>query len=328
MPLPSVLMTDVIRSTKQGDSHGGAYLVDLERYTHRKVLDWNTVNINWEGRGEGRGLRGIAFHRGLVYIAASDEIFVFDQGFKLLRSFKNRYLRHTHETFLDADTLYLSSTAFDSVLAMELPSGRFTKGWCIRFYPDPANPQAKKLVMHAFDPNGPDSTEGGAGPPRGDTCHINHVWKRGGDLFASGTSLERLLVIDGPARGVFAPIPTWTHNARPLDLTPWGGSGEGVIYNSTAGDRLVIADRSGRPLEAFDAVRYDPSRLTFSAVPDDHARQGFLRGLITMGDLAIAGSSPSTVSLYQHGKGPGPVRSVNVSLDVRNAPHGLAVWPF
>ena len=69
MPLPTVLMTDVIRSARQGDAHGGAYLIDLESGSFDKVLDWNRVEIDWEGRGMGRGLRGIAAllqHEGVV----------------------------------------------------------------------------------------------------------------------------------------------------------------------------------------------------------------------------------------------------------------------
>ena len=61
MSLPKVLMTDVIRSTQQGDSHGGAYLIDLQAGSFEQVLDWNTVEIDWAGRGMGRGLRGDLF---------------------------------------------------------------------------------------------------------------------------------------------------------------------------------------------------------------------------------------------------------------------------
>ena len=39
----------------------------------RSLLDWNTMGIDWQGRGWDRGLRGIAFDGETVYIAASDE---------------------------------------------------------------------------------------------------------------------------------------------------------------------------------------------------------------------------------------------------------------
>ena len=78
MPLkfPTVVVSSVVRSTYQGESHGGVYLIDLENEDVKKVVDWNAFNISWEGRGGDRGLRGIAFYKNRVYLAASNEIFV------------------------------------------------------------------------------------------------------------------------------------------------------------------------------------------------------------------------------------------------------------
>jgi hypothetical protein len=41
----------------------------------------------------------------------------------------------------------------------------------------------------------------------------------------------------------------------------------------------------------------------------------------------VGGCSPATVSLYRSDEEQ-PVVSVNLSMDVRNAIHGLGVWPF
>ena len=71
--LPTLIASSVIRSAHQGESHGGVYLVDMEAGTFDQVIDWNDTSISWEGRGADRGLRGIAFYKGLIYLAASDE---------------------------------------------------------------------------------------------------------------------------------------------------------------------------------------------------------------------------------------------------------------
>ena len=64
-----------------------------------------------------------------------------------------------------------------------------------------------------------------------------------------------------------------------------------------------------------------------SDVPQDHARQAFGRGLCLTGDgLIIAGSSPSTVSVYSFGESQA-LRCINITMDVRNAIHGLEIWP-
>jgi hypothetical protein len=72
--LPIVVLSSVIRSAHQGESHGGVYLVDMASGQVEQVLDWNRAEIDWEGRGGDRGLRGIAFHGDRLFLAASDEI--------------------------------------------------------------------------------------------------------------------------------------------------------------------------------------------------------------------------------------------------------------
>jgi hypothetical protein len=75
--------------------------------------------------------------------------------------------------------------------------------------------------------------------------------------------------------------------------------------------------------------RYRPEQLTH-VDPDDIrvARQAFGRGLSVIDDDRFAaGSSPSTLAL--HDLRPGiRSRMVTLSHDVRNAIHGLEVWPY
>lgn len=318
--LPTVLMTDCIRSANIGNSHGGAYLVNLEAGSWQKVLDWNDQAIDWEGRGSDRGLRGIAFHNGEIYIAASNELFVFGQDFKIKRSFKNRYLGHCHEMFLDGDTLYLASTLFDSILTFDIPSGQFGRAWMFRHLvkknaeggPGGGPPQVQVMTYDASKEKG---------PQRGDSTHLNMVWVVQGLIYFSGVRINRMLCID-PTKGIrkHANIPTWTHNAR-----PYRG---GVLCNSTANDSICHLDLEGKVLKEFPVPRYDEAALTNKPTGEDVARQAFGRGLVTTEDgLIIGGSSPSTITVHDFESG-SKIKSVNITLDVRNAPHGLAVWPY
>ena len=59
--LPRFIATSVVRSSQQGESHGGIYTVDFENQSGELHVDWNTSDIDFEGRGADRGLRGIAF---------------------------------------------------------------------------------------------------------------------------------------------------------------------------------------------------------------------------------------------------------------------------
>ncbi len=305
-------MTEVIRSSHQGDSHGGAYLVDLETQQSTKVLDWDTIDIDFSGRGQGRGLRGIVFDGDDIYIAASDELFVFDKHFKIQRSYKNRYLKHCHEICRADGRIYLTATLYDSILEFDLSSKTFTRGWLIRYA---KGPNGLTLRVGRYDPNRHD------GPEQADTTHLNNVTVMGEKLLVSGVQLDCLLAV-GMRKGHdrWASLPRWTHNAQPCQA--------GVLYNSTGEDAIVYASRSGEVLKRFPVPRYDTSMLEKTDLPNDYARQAFGRGLVLTDDgMLIGSSSPSTVTAWEFDSGKQLV-SVNLSLDIRNAPHGLAIWPY
>ncbi len=305
--LPTVVASSVIRSSQQGESHGGVYLVDLEHRSWRQVIDWNDPAISWEGRGWDRGLRGIAFHAGHVYLAASDEVFVYAPDFRMVKSYRNPYLKHCHEICVHEDRLYLTSTGFDSVLEFDLRVERFVKGY---FLDRRTTPQPQ---LRVFDPAGAD------GPPPSMECHINNV-SRDGTLYVSGTKMDTLWAITDSQLEAYAAIPFTTHNARPYR--------QGVLCQDSGNDRVAYLDRRGAVIEAFLLVQYPQESLTWTHLTADRARQAFGRGLcLTDDQRIIAGSSPSTISVYEFGN-PRPVASVQLTNDIRNAIHGLEIWPY
>src|SRR2546430_17051278 len=108
--LPRVIATSVVRSAHQGESHGGVYLIDLNSGQYDQVIDWNDDSINWEGRGGDRGLRGIVLHNNQVFLAARDEIFVYETAFNRLNSYGNQFLHRYHEIIFYEKILSLTST--------------------------------------------------------------------------------------------------------------------------------------------------------------------------------------------------------------------------
>jgi hypothetical protein len=304
-----VLCTTVVRSAHHGSSHGGAYLVDLASGRHRQMLDWNDDTIDWSGRGGDRGLRGIAFHGEEVYIAASDEIFVYSPDFRRLRSFRHACLSLCHEIFASAGRLYITATAFDSILVYDLEARRFVEGHCLR-----RDMSAGRLLYRRFDPEGPDL------PAAGDSTHLNNVYVEGDRLFVGGVNLDRLIELSDGKAVAFARLPTWTHNARPF--------AGGVIANSTQQDCILIGERDGRPRLTLPIPRYPADQLENADLPADFARQAFGRGLAVIDDNhVVGGSSPATLTAWRL-RPRTKVASVNLSRDIRNAVHGLVVWPF
>ena len=306
--LPALVATSVVRGSHQGESHGGIYVVDFESRSGRQVVDWNTTSIDFEGRGADRGLRGIAFDDSDIYVAASDELFCYDQLFEIRSSNRNRYLKHCHEICRMNRHIFLTSTGFDSLLAFNLDSQEFEWGFHLQ-RPDGA------WGGYTFDPRKSN------GPAAVNDFHINMVHVDGGGIFLSGLKTGALLHLNRNFEvSEVCNLPLGTHNAR-----PWR---EGVLLNDTASDRVRYVGRDGTQ-KAFRIITYDDKDILFSGVDDTKiARQGFGRGLAVYQDrFVIGGSSPSTLSLYDLESNQ-TVGSVNLSMDIRNAIHGLEIWPF
>lgn len=204
------------------------------------------------------------------------------------------------------------------MVAFDLVHERFTGAHLIRYQPRQVRTplglrEEFTLRVGRYDPARTD------GPAMADTTHVNNVSVHEGKLLVSGVRLRSILAIDRAGHTELAPVPEWTHNAQ-----PYAG---GIIYNSTAEDAVCYASRSGEVLKRFPIPRYPDGELIKSDIPDDYARQAFGRGLIaTDAGLIIAGSSPSTVTAWDFHSGE-RLATVNFGKDIRNAPHGLALWP-
>ena len=316
--LPTVITAYVIRSTHQGQSHGGVYLVDLETESARQLLTWDQPDINWEGRGGDRGLRGIAFDSRHTYLAASDEVFIFDQQFRRVGSITNPYLRHCHEICIDNGLLYLTSTYYDSILVYDLEARRFIEGFTLRFTrPRRWLRRAGLNPRPAFTRFDPLSDRG---PHGRDTTHLNSITVHEGRAFIGGVRLPWLMRLENRRCHVHAPLPPITHNAQPFR--------GGLLMNNTGADRIELRDRDGRVTQDFEIPKFNEVPLSHADLPADHARPGFGRGLCVWNRrYLIGGSSPATISVYDVETG-GCVRRINLSMDVRNAIHGLEVWPW
>ncbi len=304
-----LITTSVVRGSHQGESHGGVYLIDLEQRSVRQTMDWNTTAIDWQGRGWDRGLRGIAFDGEVVYIAASDELFAYTPDFRAVGSWRNPYLRHCHEIAVYERRLYLTSTGFDSILAFDLDRREFS--WAIH------------VLTHEFQFKGiPYDPRGTGGPLPLNKLHLNSVHCTRGGMYITGLRSGGMLLFNGQKLQMSAELPAGTHNARPFR--------DGALFNDTEANALRYAGR-GEGLEdrAFKVPQYDPQQLTNRSLDASSiARQGFARGLCALSDTLVAGgSSPSTVSVYDLVANQ-RLLSVNLTMDIRNAIHGLAVWPF
>ena len=206
----------------------------------RQTLDWNTAAIDWQGRGWDRGLRGIAFDGDVVYIAASDELFAYRPDFSLIGSWRNPYLRHCHEIAVHERRLYLTSTAFDTVLGFDLDAREFS--WALHI----ASHQFQ-FKGNVFDPRSPD------GPLPLNKLHLNSVHCTHGGLYVTGLKTGGMLLYNGTRVQMSVELPPGTHNAQPFR--------DGVLFNDTEADALRYTGRGeGREDRALKVPRYAPMR--------------------------------------------------------------------
>ena len=213
--------------------------------------------------------------------------------------------------------MFVTSTGFDSVLEYDLTTERFTRGALLR-YGEVWKTRRRmgirpRATFRVFDPETDD------GPAPADTSHINNVFSDGTSVYCSGVNMGTLWQIrdDRLYRG--ATIPYGSHNA--------GRSGRRLAESyGDRSDRLRRPARHAAPL--LSIKQYAIDELQHAELPQEKARQAFGRGLAVLSDDAFAGgSSPATVTLYRFDP-PEVLTSVNISMDVRNAVHGLEIWPF
>ena len=305
----TLVTTSVVRGSRQGQSHGGVYLIDLDRRAVVQTIDWNRTDIDWQGRGWDRGLRGIAFDGDTVYIAASDELFAYAPDFRPLGSWRSQYLKHCHEIAVYRRSLFLTSTGFDSILAFDLDRRQFH--WALH-----VSMEDYRFKGTAYDPVRPD------GPMMLNKLHINNVHCSDAGMYVAGLHTGGMLHFNGRKVNMSVELPPGSHNAQPFR--------DGVLFNDSQADALRYSGRGeGSEDRAMSVPKYDPAQLLNRDLDDAAiARAGFARGLCVLSDSVVAGgSSPSTITLYDLAANK-RLLSVNLSMDVRNAIHGLEVWPY
>ena len=303
-----LVASSVVRGAQQGQSHGGVYIIDFKTQEVNQTIDWNTSGIDWQGRGWDRGLRGIAFDGEQVFIAASDELFAYTPDFQLIESWRNPYLKHCHEITVFERSLFLTSTGFDCVLGFDLDQHCFNWGINIQR-------RGVKFKPVGFDPLADN------GPMMLNKMHINNVFCNRHGLYISGLLTGGMLHFNGSVINMAVELPQGTHNAQPFR--------DGVLFNDSEDNVLRYTGRGeGEEDRAMAMPKYNPDELTHKTEDQKLARPSFARGLCPISSSVVAGgASPSTVSLYDLAQNKMLV-SVQLSNDVRNAIHGLEVWPF
>ena len=308
-----LVTTSVVRGSHQGESHGGVYLIDLERARSVRRSTGTRPNIDWQGRGWDRGLRGIAFDGDVVYIAASDELFAYTPDFRPLGSWRNPYLRHCHEIAVWERT---PVPGFDrlrhSPRLRPRPQGVLT-GRCTSRR---TSSDFKGTALRPAQGRRPADAQQAA--PQQRALHAGrHV--RHGPQDRRDAALQRPRSADGgraaAGHAQRAAIPRRRAVQR---------------HRSQRCCAMRAAARAARtarcsvpryPTDTAAASRAGPERASRARV--SRAGSRVLSDSRRGGRLVAVDRVASTTSRRNE-----RVLSVNLTMDVRNAIHGLEVWPY
>ena len=151
--------------------------------------------------------------------------------------------------------------------------------------------------------------------------HLNNVVCNQHGMYISGLRSKGMLHFNGKAINMAVELPPGTHNAQPFR--------DGVLFNDSEDDVLRYTGRGeGEEDRAMAIPKYNPDKLIHKTEDQKLARPGFARGLCPISNTMVAGgASPSTVTVYDLAKNK-LLASVQLSNDIRNAIHGLEIWPF
>lgn len=307
--LPTILASSVIRSTHRGDSHGGIYSVNLETDEVKQLLDWNNPNINWEGRGGDRGIRGLAFWGDLLYAVAGNELFSFKfVGGKLIMEdcYDSPYLTLTHEAWRHGTKLYICAGGTDSILVFDLVAKEWEGSW---YHDKDSHPDA-----YSFDPlNNEDSHKTFIGG----FMHLDSVYANDDYMWYSGAYTDGLWRKDlrNGRTKKFKLVYADTHNARPYK--------GGFVYNLSRLSK-TIWEQDGIVVSEWDTPKRPLSELTNTGLPQDCAVQGYTRGMVTYNEYVITGTSPAAINVFSIGQ-KDPVKTVNLTNDIRNSICGMVI---
>jgi hypothetical protein len=297
-----------VHGAKPGQSHGGAFLIDLEKQAVFQVIDQDSEDIEWFGDEGGRGLRGIALDGGTIYFTASDKLMAYTRDFDFIDCWQHPFLVNCHGLSVYQRKLYLASTGNDCILGFDLEKKKFD--WAMQ-----VKSEQFRFKPLTFDPGNPD------GPLSINKLNLRSVHCGGGGMHFSGLNTAGLLHFNGEEINMSVELPPGALNARLFR--------HGVLFNdSHAGVLRYTGDNEGGEDRAMAVPFFTASDHT----PHDSdairmLKRGYARGLCVLSDIIIAGgSTPAGVSLYDLKRNK-RLMSVNFTRDVRVAVNCIATLP-
>jgi len=298
-----VIFSTVIRAAKQGDVHGGLYVVDLFNSRPLVHIPYEKAFVNDNERGGERGLRGIAVLDDRIIVADASGLLELDkETFKITRVLQDRNIfKSVHEICYHNNSIWVTSTGYDAIVRVGLDF-QVLEFWEILG----ESKEDHKLFTGKRQIDWSEA-EGD------DKYHINSISSFNGRLVFSGLITP---LYDFETMEVVKEMPTiegvksFQHNFYEYE--------DCTLINMTSLKHAGIIRE-----EEENFIPIPSTNLAHFSV-DKIAENNWNRGLTRHDNFAIIGSSPARLMVLDIKTGEF-VHHVQLEKDVRHAIHGLEI---
>jgi hypothetical protein len=304
-----IICTTVVRAAKQGDIHGGLYVIDTESGTVLHHAPYEKDFINDNERGGERGLRGIIVLDDRIIVSDSAGFIELDKNtYEIKRTFQDReYFKSIHEIAFFDDHIWATSTAYDAVVKLDLDFN--IKGFWEIVGKDVDN---HKILTGKVETSPETKSEN-------DSYHINSIFATKDRLLFSGLLTP---LYDFNTFEEVCEMPTIQTTSGQLSngfIHNFYGYEDFFTINFTTFSSLGISS-NGKDFEHFGIPR--SSNVKYQV--DEIASNNWNRGLARSEGKLFIGSSPARILVFDIEKKTFEAE-ITLENDIRHAIHGLEV---
>ena len=298
-----IICSTVVRAAKQGDIHGGLYIIDVDSEKVEKYIPYSDSFINDNERGGERGLRGICVLKDRIIVADSAGLFQLDRkNYEIINRVNDSLVfKSIHEICYLDGYIWVTSTAYDAIVQVDL-----NFNICNIYKINGRSLHDYKVLESKDSVSKSDLTND-------DNFHINSISSENGRVVFSGLITH---LYDLETMNVVSAMPTlngsksFQHNFYEyedfslVNLTSFKYLG----INKDVGCDFIVIPRSRN-------VKYHVDTI---------AENNWNRGLARSGDIVFVGSSPARILMLDI-RTQKLLKEIQLEEDIRHCIHGLEV---
>lgn len=318
LPGLRVFATTVIRESQNPDMTG--FLLEIDWQTNQVLrripIPLDTQHPFWNARGGNRGGRGVVAYQGVLYVASSMSVLLFDRELHQIGELTHPYLAGLHEMYIDASGIWLTSTVHDLIVKLDFDGKILDEWWGSEseLLQNRFGFSGRKMNLQLDFPkeNFSDAYEQYCAEER---LHANTVWVHDEKVYVLACRKLALIKI--------RPEPEQIILADQRLKSPHNG----IV---TPDGRIILNDTQHQAIRSYDLASGRPLRTLMTSLylrPHSHqfTTAGWQRGLAHVsGSIFLVGTSPATVFEVDIDRGLiGQVCAID--SDVRHCIHGLTV---